>query len=266
MIPQPLLPLIDSSLITRLHRGHAAYLQEYFTGANREVIAMGDTRAFLSERGEKTGFKRRIILNGDEGPEVIDRILAGYERYGTACIAEINPANFYVDGEDKNALTKYLASKGFFAGEFRAVWFTSTENSPQIDLPKTVVVRRFDAGELDEFLADVVEIEGDAAASADEIRRSEAGQRWLHYIAYVDAVPAATSTLMLTDDTGYLAWSYTAEKYRQRGLQGALIRQRVQDARDRHCDLAFSVTSFNVHAPGICSAMGCDSHTTMCYL
>ena len=143
-------------------------------------------------------------------------------------------------------MTKYLAMKGFFEGEFRSVWSAPTRDSAAESPPSPAEVRRFGAGELDEFLTELERIAGGVDGAADEVKRSETGNAWHHYIAYFEGVPAATSTMRVGDGVGYLAWSYVVEAYRRRGLQGLLIRQRVQDARDHGCDTVFSVTSFNV--------------------
>jgi hypothetical protein len=138
-----------------------------------------------------------------------------------------------------------LTARDFFAGEFRSVWvgYTAPEES---GLNSEIQVRAFTSNQLDEFLGEVKRIGDDTIdGSIEEMRRSESTDRWIHYVAYLNGVPAATSTMMYTQGLAYLAWSFTEPRFRQKGLQSALIRRRLQDAHE-HADYTFAVTSFDI--------------------
>ena len=53
---------------------------------------------------------------------------------------------------------------------------------------------------------------------------------FLNYMLEIDGEPAAMGSLFLSGTAGYAANDYTFERYRGRGLQGALIRQRLAEA------------------------------------
>lgn len=241
--------VVDKSLVERLFQVHADHLQEYFTGPNREIIKIGDTRAFVSAGSERTIFKKRMILAGDESPEVIDEIVATYDAYDVPCMAEINPANFYSKKLKKGALTNYLLLKGFVPEEFRSVWYCETASS-QLDLPENITIESFHHDMQGAFLQDLakVQIEAVEEGLGDEIKRSESNEKWIHYIAYVDRIPSATSTLFFSRNIGYLAWTFTRPEFRKQGLHGYLIKQRIRDAFTNGCDIAFSATSFNIQS------------------
>ncbi|MCB9682628.1 MAG: GNAT family N-acetyltransferase [Alphaproteobacteria bacterium] len=67
---------------------------------------------------------------------------------------------------------------------------------------------------------------------------------WHRYVAFVDGVPAGAALLSTFDDVAYLADASTVPAYRGRGLQGALIAQRVQAAREAGARTVFVGTAY----------------------
>jgi ribosomal protein S18 acetylase RimI-like enzyme len=63
---------------------------------------------------------------------------------------------------------------------------------------------------------------------------------WSLYLARLDGQPAAAATLYVKDRVGYLADATTNPAFRRRGLQSALLRQRMRDAGAAGADIVFS--------------------------
>ncbi|MCT2197279.1 GNAT family N-acetyltransferase [Paenibacillus sp. p3-SID1389] len=53
-----------------------------------------------------------------------------------------------------------------------------------------------------------------------------------NFVAYLGGEPAGMGSLFMRGDTGYLANDFTFPAYRKRGIQTALIRHRLQTARE----------------------------------
>ena len=58
--------------------------------------------------------------------------------------------------------------------------------------------------------------------------------------ARIDGRPAGAATLYVHDRVGYLADAATDPSFRRRGIQVALLRRRIHDARGFGADLVFS--------------------------
>ena len=138
-------------------------------------------------------------------------------------------------------LCRELARLGFFQSEFH----TAVIREPDLPLPdageigiETVTT----SGVLDEFL--------DAHAAGWQIPdpkgfkanvRGWLGQPgWSLYLARVDGQPAATGILYVHHGVGYCADAATDPTFRGRGLQTAMLRRRIADARAAGVDLVCS--------------------------
>ncbi len=63
---------------------------------------------------------------------------------------------------------------------------------------------------------------------------------WRHYLALVDGVPAGGALSYLDGDVATLAGAATVFTMRRRGVQAALLAQRLRDAADAGCNLVVS--------------------------
>jgi GNAT superfamily N-acetyltransferase len=72
--------------------------------------------------------------------------------------------------------------------------------------------------------------------------RSAGRQGFHHYAAFDAGRPTATAALACFEGIGYLTYAHTAKPFRRRGAQLALIKARVQRARDLGCTLIVSQT------------------------
>lgn len=72
--------------------------------------------------------------------------------------------------------------------------------------------------------------------------RSAGRHGYHHYMAFDAGRPIATAALACFEDIAYLTYAQTAEPFRRRGAQSALIAARVEKAQDLGCTLIVSQT------------------------
>lgn len=77
---------------------------------------------------------------------------------------------------------------------------------------------------------------------ADSFRATVGRPDWRNYIAYSGGAPAGFAQLHTADGVGSLALAGTLPQFRGRGVQSALIRRRIADARAAGCDLIAAQT------------------------
>ena len=65
---------------------------------------------------------------------------------------------------------------------------------------------------------------------------------FFHYMAFAGGRPVAIAALCVFDDLGYLTMATTAEPYRRRGAQQALIAKRIERAEQLGCSVLVSET------------------------
>ena len=72
--------------------------------------------------------------------------------------------------------------------------------------------------------------------------RSAGAPGFHHFMAFDGGVPIATAVLYVQDDLGYLGAAFTAEPFRGRGAQQALIVKRIETATALGCRILLSET------------------------
>jgi GNAT superfamily N-acetyltransferase len=75
-----------------------------------------------------------------------------------------------------------------------------------------------------------------------DYRRSAGAPGFRHFMAFCDGTPIATAVLHVLDDLGYLGSALTAEPFRGRGAQRALIAKRMEAAAALGCRVLVSET------------------------
>src|SRR5262249_48675378 len=88
---------------------------------------------------------------------------------------------------------------------------------------------RIEAREMDATQAVRLAERHEGIASPDYLR-SAGAPGFHHFMAFDDGRPIATAVLCILGDLGYLGAALTAEPFRRRGAQQALIAQRVEAA------------------------------------
>lgn len=139
-------------------------------------------------------------------------------------------------------LVSRLAARGYVTEWFRNVYACPLEDLT-IRTHPTMMVREVDRGSLDEWLA--VIRTGHNVTSDQAIDVSNAYARAAHaipgatdYIAEIDGDPAGCGSLVRDGGVGWLGGATTIARFRERGVQGALVRERMVAAQASGCDLA----------------------------
>ena len=139
-------------------------------------------------------------------------------------------------------LIKRLAARGYVTEWFRNVYACVLEDLT-IRTHPTMMVREVDAGSLDEWLA--VIRAGHSFTSTQTIEVSDEYARAAHalpgatdYLAEIEGNPAGCGSLVRDEGIGWLGGATTIGRFRERGVQGALVRERMVAAQAGGCDLA----------------------------
>jgi hypothetical protein len=139
-------------------------------------------------------------------------------------------------------LIKRLAARGYVTQWFRNVYACVLEDLT-IRTHPTMMVREVDAGSLDEWLA--VIRAGHSFTSTQTIEVSDEYARAAHalpgatdYLAEIEGNPAGCGSLVRDEGIGWLGGATTIGRFRERGVQGALVRERMVAAQASGCDLA----------------------------
>ena len=181
-------------------------------------------------------FRRVIGLRpGHEGE--IEPLIAWYREYGVKPTFEIVPGMFNAE------LGRELARHGFLPSGFHAALIGEPDctkaTNADIDIEQVTsdeAMERY----LDAYVAGWGIPEKDHAQFKSNVRPWRVQPGWSLYLARVDGRPAAAATLYVADRVGYLADATTAPAFRGRGLQAALLRQRIRDASAAGVDFVFS--------------------------
>ncbi len=170
-----------------------------------------------------------------EGPETVDAILTRYRAAGVA--------RFFVHVHPESRppeIRQWLTERGL---EKARGWmkFTRGREAPPV-VNSSVVVRRATAMDMPAF--------GHIAAAAFDL--GEAGAEWIAcldrardwraYVGLVDGEVVGTGGLFVRDGIGWLDFGATDPRYRGKGSQSALLRQRIADALDLGCRLIGTAT------------------------
>jgi GNAT superfamily N-acetyltransferase len=81
-----------------------------------------------------------------------------------------------------------------------------------------------------------------AGAIMDGYIRSAGRTGFYHYVAFDAGRPIATAALACFEGIAYLTYACTAEPFRRRGAQSALIAARIEKAQELGCTLIVSQT------------------------
>ena len=139
-------------------------------------------------------------------------------------------------------LVKRLAARGYVTEWFRNVYACGLEDLT-IRTHPTMMVREVDAGSLDEWLAVIraghdITGDGGVKVSDEYARAAHAIAGATDYLAEIEGNPAGCGSLVRDGGVGWLGGATTIGRFRERGVQGALVRERMVAAQASGCDLA----------------------------
>ncbi len=253
---------LTQELLHRFENHFADHLESLMRASlaeagNREGYAFhrdGAIRATCSSNPHAGWATCAYHLN-QQPPDAVRRCIGFFEQQNVPAKARIVP-----DGFDSRQ-ADVLAALGMRHVGFHAIlWSPLTMPIPinsSIDIRVAVSEEQIDS-HIDIQLG-AVNVPKEAIDWLRPLRR-----RWrdvprlTFYLAYVDGVPAAQAMLSWEDDLAYLAYAGTLPQFRNRGLQSALIRRRLADARDLGCKIVFGGSDFENNSRT--NQMACGLH------
>jgi GNAT superfamily N-acetyltransferase len=148
------------------------------------------------------------------------------------------------------AIGALLTERGYRLVSFENVLGRSLADPPEPVAPPGVEVRRSGDGELDAWIAVVVEgvahpneegmpsHETFPRETVEHAERDFAAAGIVRYVALLDGVVAGGGSYRVTDGIAQLTGAATAPAQRRRGVQSALLAARLADAAASGCDIA----------------------------
>ncbi len=230
-----------TSMIRRLERAQALQNERFNQAAGGTSLPLGG--GFVHFRGEGHPLNQALgLIDPITEAELIEaeNLLS---RGGHPTILELSP------GADP-ALWALLARRGYRVHQFQQLWVKAlTEAAPpltpqaSLDSPITIRLVGVEGG------PQLSQVVGAGFAGVDDWRSHipffplnlAVEQAW-GLLALIGGEPAGGATLGLAEGVAMLSGDATLPAFRGRGVQKALIRERLRLAREKGCDLACAGT------------------------
>ena len=235
-------PLVDAGLVARIERAGVDDLCAWVTEA-RESGVYPDAAAFRVAGGAAVWFSPSNVVNGSFGlgigrpveQEEVAALVAFFAERGAPAKTDVCP---HADP----SLTRWLAEAGFLVTDFETVLYQPLPAEGLPDMPDGIEVRVAATAEDRALWADLeargfaddAPSDGDRALSDAISRRPGA----LPFLGYLDGEAAGTGMLNLVGGTAMFNGDSTLSVARGRGVQTALLAERLRYAAERGCDLA----------------------------
>lgn len=192
-------------------------------------------------------------LSGPVSPADLDRL----EAHLTP--GETGPAQLELCPFADPTLPALLAARGYRVHEWQLAWTRTVSREPMAPPPPGIEVRRIRPGEEEaqvrSVLAAFLEAEEVPEEAVAMLRPGAFAEGHELYLALVDGDPVGGATLSWSGGVALVNGSGVRPVYRRRGIQGALIRARLDRARELGCDVASSCT-----LPGTPSRRNMERH------
>jgi GNAT superfamily N-acetyltransferase len=157
------------------------------------------------------------------------------------------------------SLLALLAKRGYRVNEWQLVWTRDVPDEPLAPPPPDLTIRRVQPGEEELYcrvcLAGFLETENVPGSAIALILPVAFADGYELYLAWLGDEPVGGATLCVVDGVAFVNGSGVRPAFRRRGAQGALIRARLDRARELRCSLACSNTQ-----PGTASRRNMERH------
>ena len=235
----------DLSLSRRLERAEAHACSQYavarrhlFPDSGAEWIDCGGAYATFDGVDSPVTQSFGLGLFEELSSNTLDKIEEFFDRHGAPTFHEVSPFAGV-------AALDLLCRRGYRPVETSNVLYRSVE-APAGGLPGNIRVRKIGPGEAKlwgevsakgwvqehpEFLPFLLEL--------GEI--SSAREQTACFLAELGGIPGAAGLLSLHENVALFGGAATVPEFRRRGLQSALLQERMRYAREHGCDLAMMV-------------------------
>lgn len=237
----------SESLARRLEESEAAHWASLMEGLaalpgnpyQPQVRRFGRLVALACPGMAKRYFVNRIFGAGDGDEESLQEAVAWMRSLGVPVRIDICPVLPH------EMLVRQLAREGFGALGFQMALY----GPPVVQVPPSgVALRRAETPADFAFVEKAMPIAFEETDPTwlrwltDSTRVTLTRPDWRTYIGYVDGEPAGFGQLHMANGVGSLALAGTLREFRGRGVQTALILQRIADAAAAGCDLIAAQT------------------------
>lgn len=231
----------DELTIRRLDR-HAAEAFAEFVNADPslggDVAQVADATVFRWPDVPIVLFNHAVGLGNERPPtdDEIDRILELFREKGVQGMIQLSPL------ADQNEIGKRLAARGLEPGPSWSVLGLTPDRWTPAAASPSISIAGVTAASREDFVRVLLEsfqmgppVDRAVIASIDKPDVYCFLARW-------DGEPAGCGQLLFKADVGGLFSGGVLERFRRRGMHGALIDARLRAAFDRHVDLCYSET------------------------
>ncbi|MGD6834488.1 GNAT family N-acetyltransferase [Sutcliffiella halmapala] len=231
---------LENSEINALHSRLSAIQEIEGNPMGVEMKRFGNATAFSCENIPGPAFNTVKGLNSEhEG--YLEKILDFYRQKEIPVRFEVTPAHASTE------LLHQLHRLGFYQSDFHTtLYMPISEVSASAD--DSLSIRKMEKHEAYTY-ADIY-IQGfnmpaflkDGVAQNNEVLFDH--DQWTFYLASVEGEPAGIGVVYIKDHIATLAAAATLPSFRNRGIQGALIQQRIYKAYREECNLVVGQAKF----------------------
>ncbi|WP_449537652.1 GNAT family N-acetyltransferase [Ferdinandcohnia sp. Marseille-Q9671] len=202
---------------------------------------IGSATAFSAKNIPGPSFNTiKGLSAGDE--EYIDQMIDFYNQNRIPVRFEISP------GQASPDLLTYLSEQGFYQRDFHTTLYLDLSQIQDNHFDETISIRELQKNEFDLF-ADIY-TKGfqmpaflkESIAKNNQILYGH--ENWIFYLASVEKEPAGVGVLYSKNGIATLAAATTLPEYRNRGIQSAIIKNRMLKALEQDCKLLVGQARF----------------------
>lgn len=205
-----------------------------------DIQRFGNATAFSVKNIPGPSFNTvKGLIEGDE--QFVDQLIDFYSEREIPVRFELTPAHASSD------LFAHLRQAGFYQSDFHTSLYGSlTQNSVSVD--ERITIRRIESYEFDLFAEIYAQAFQMPAFLQSGIAQNNAilhgNDHWTFYLASVGDEPAGIGVLFVKGGIATLAAAATVPHLRNKGVQQALIQQRIQQAATLHSRLVVGQARF----------------------
>lgn len=209
---------------------------------NVEIQKFGNAIAFSVKNIPGPSFNTVKGLKGEDENQ-INKIIDFYKQKGIPVRFELTPAHTSPE------LLACLNDAGYYHNDFHSTLYAPL--TPEIDTSydaTSITIRKLKRNEFDTFAE--IYTKGfqmpaflkSGVALNNEILYNV--KNWSFYLASFENEPAGIAVLFIKDRIANLAAAATLPSFRNKGIQSALIKHRINDANLQKCDLIVGQAKF----------------------
>ncbi|MFJ7935924.1 GNAT family N-acetyltransferase [Sporosarcina sp. NPDC096371] len=244
---------IEQSEIDALHSRLTAIQTIEGNPMGVDIQRFGNATAFSVKNIPGPSFNTvKGLSDGDE--LFVDQLIEHYIAREIPLRFELTPANVSSD------LLLHLNRAGFYQSDFHTTLYTSLIQKPAV-VDEKITIRELEAHEFDLFAEIYANGFQMPAFLQSGIAQNNAilhdNDHWNFYLASVNDEPAGIGVLFVKDGTAALAAAATVPHLRNKGVQNALIQERIRRAKTLNSKLIVgqarfgSVSQHNMERAGL---------------